>query len=163
MSDAFTLKDLTDNSYDLSCNGSLYIGTVKLGGFKSCTLSFSADTVDNATRDDQGWAKQAPGNRSGSLEVTCNKMETDPCQVGLRAYIISGEYQEKGVEIVYRSEDESTAPGTGFKGTFVLTNYSETQGMDGTAVECSMTFAAYGEIVSDTTVSGSGGSGGTGT
>lgn len=146
---AFTLQDLTD-SYDLSCNGQMTIGGEKLGGFKSCTLTFSSDTVDNATRDDQGWAAQAPGNRSGSLEVTFNKLESDACQVGLRGYIVSGEYQKKGVQIVYRSESESTAPGTGFKGLFVLTNYSETQGMDGTAVECSCTFAAYGAITSDT-------------
>ena len=150
MPDAFTLKDLTDNSYDLSCNGSLYIGTVKLGGFKSGTLSFSADTIDNATRDDQGWTKPAPGNRSASLQVTWNKLETDACQVGIRAYMINGDFQTKGVAVVYRSESKTTAPGDGFKGVFVLTNYEETQGMDGTAVECSMTFAAYGEIVSDT-------------
>lgn len=145
---AFALTDLT-NSYELSSEGTLNIGGEKLGGFKSGTLSFSADTIDNATRDDQGWTKPAPGNRSASLQVTWNKLEADACQVGIRGYIINGDFQTKGVAVMYRSESKATAPGDGFKGVFVLTNYEETQGMDGTAVECSATFASWGPIVAD--------------
>ena len=146
---AFALTDLT-NSYELSSEGTLSIGGEVLGGFKSGSLSFSADTIDNATRDDQGWTKPAPGNRSASLEVTWNKLETDACQVGLRSYIVNSDFQTKGVAVVYRSESKATAPGDGFKGLFIMTNYSENQGMDGTAVECSATFASWGPIVSDT-------------
>lgn len=146
---AFALTDLT-NSYELSSEGTLSIGGEVLGGFKSGSLSFSADTIDNATRDDQGWTKPAPGNRSASLEVTWNKLETDACQVGLRSYIVDSDFQTKGVAVVYRSESKTTAPGDGFKGLFIMTNYSENQGMDGTAVECSATFASWGPIVSDT-------------
>lgn len=149
---AFALTDLT-NSYELSSEGTLSIGGEVLGGFKSGSLSFSADTIDNATRDDQGWTKPAPGNRSASLEVTWNKLETDACQVGLRSYIVNSDFQTKGVAVVYRSESKTTAPGDGFKGLFIMTNYSENQGMDGTAVECSATFASWGPIVSDTSVS----------
>lgn len=146
---AFALTDLT-NSYELSSEGTLSIGGEVLGGFKSGSLSFSADTIDNSTRDDQGWTKPAPGNRSASLEVTWNKLETDACQVGLRSYIVNSDFQTKGVAVVYRSESKTTAPGDGFKGLFIMTNYSENQGMDGTAVECSATFASWGPIVSDT-------------
>lgn len=146
---AFTLSDLT-SSYDISSEGTLFVGTEKLGGFKSGTLSFSADQVDNSTRDDQGWGKSAPGLRNATLEVTFNKLETDACQVGIRDYVINSAFETKGVQIVYRSESKTTAPGTGFKGTFVLTAYSEQQSYDGTAVECSATFASWGEITSDT-------------
>lgn len=145
---AFALTDLT-NSYELSSEGTLTIGGEKLGGFKSGSLSFSADTIDNTTRDDQGWAKPAPGNRSASLQVTWNKLETDPCQVGIRGYVIGADFQTKGVAVVYRSESKPTAPGDGFKGVFVLTNYEESQGMDGTAVECSATLASWGPLVAD--------------
>lgn len=147
---AFTLKDLTQN-YDLSSQGTLTIGTELLGGFKSGSLSFSADTIDNATRDDQGWGKGAPGTRNATLEVTFNKLEADACQVGLRNYAVNADFQKKGVEIVYRSESKDTAPGTGFKGTFVMTAYSEQQSYDGTAVECSASFASWGALVADTT------------
>ena len=75
---AFTLKDLT-TSYDISSEGTLHVGGELLGGFKSGTLTFSADQVDNSTRDDQGWGKSAPGLRNATLEVTFNKLETDAC------------------------------------------------------------------------------------
>lgn len=150
---AFTLSDLT-SSYDISSEGQLFIGGEKLGGFKSGSLSFSADQVDNSTRDDQGWAKSAPGNRSASLEVTFNKLETDACQVGLRGYLVNADFQSKGVAVVYRSESKGTSPGTGFSGIFVMTAYSENQGMDGTAVECSATFQSWGPLTPDNSSSG---------
>ena len=130
---AFTLTDLTQ-SYDLSSQGTLTIGNCLLGGFKSGTLSFSADTIDNATRDDQGWGKGAPGTRNATLEVTFNKLESNECQVGLRNYAVNADFQKKGVAVIYRSESKETAPGTGFSGTFVMTAYSEQQSFDGTAV-----------------------------
>ena len=54
---SFTLSDIT-NSYVLGQDGEITIGGEKLGGYKSGSLSFSAETVDNSTRDDQGWTKQ---------------------------------------------------------------------------------------------------------
>lgn len=152
---AFALTDLT-SSYELSSEGTLTIGGELLGGFKSGSLNFSADTIDNSTRDDQGWTKPAPGNRSASLEVTWNKLETDACQVGIRGYILNADFQTKGVAVVYRSESKSTAPGDGFSGVFILSNYGETQGMDGTAVECTATFNSWGPIASDVSGSGTG-------
>lgn len=148
MADGFNLKDLT-SSYDISSEGTLTIGGVKLGGFKSGTLTFTADQVDNSTRDDQGWGKAAPGARNATLEITFNKLKDDACQVGLRGYVVKADFQSKGVEIVYRSESNQTSEGTGFKGTFILTNYSEQQSYDGTAVECSATFASWGELKAD--------------
>lgn len=152
---SLVLTDLT-STYDLSCNGSLTIGGEELGGFKSGSLSFSADTVENSTRDDQGWKSNAPGNRSATLEVTFNKIANNACQIGLRKYVVDSDFLTSGVAIVYKS---ASAAGGGFSGVFVLTAYSENQGMDGTAVECSATFMNYGEITSDaTTSSGSGSS-----
>ena len=145
---AFTLVDLT-NTYDLSSAGSLTIGTVALGGFKNGTLRFAGDSIDNSTRDDQGWAAMTSGNRSATLEITFNKITSDECQVGIRSYMLNADYQSKGVEIIYRSEDASTSAGSGFKGTFVLTDYSETQEKDGTAVECTATFSNFGAITAD--------------
>lgn len=45
---AFTLSDIT-NSYVLGQDGEITIGGEKLGGYKSGSLSFSAETVDNST------------------------------------------------------------------------------------------------------------------
>lgn len=145
---AFDLQDLT-SSYDLSADGVCMIGTVKLGGFKSGTLTFAADTIDNSTRDDQGWGASTAGNRTATLEVTYNKISDDECQKGIRSYALASDFQTQGVQIVYRSESGNTSTGSGFKGIFVLTNLSETQDKDGTAVEETATFASFGAITAD--------------
>lgn len=148
---AFTPTSLTTN-YDLSRNGTLKIGGVELEGFKSGSISFSADTVDNTTRDDDDWQVSAPSRRNATLSITCNKVVdgSDECQAGIRGLWLSSTFGNKGVAVVYRSEATTTAPGTGFKGTFILTSYSESQQYAGEAVEISMEFASYGAITSDT-------------
>lgn len=140
------------NTYDLSRDGSLKIGSVELEGFKQGTISFSADTIDNTTRDDDDWQVSVPGRRNATLSITCNKVVdgSDECQAGIRDLWLSDTFGNKGVAVVYRSEATATAPGTGFKGTFVLTGYSESQQYAGEAVEISMEFASYGAITSDT-------------
>lgn len=155
---AFTTIDLSTR-YDLSKNGTLTVGTCLLGGFKSGSLTIESDTNDNSTRDDQGWAAEAPSSRSASLEVTYNKLATDAAQVGIRGLILDNDYVTKGVQIVYRSENASTSAGTGFKGTFCLTNYSESQEKGGEAVECTATFTGYGAIVADNAAQSTGGGG----
>lgn len=148
---AFTPVTLS-NTYDLSRNGSMKIGSVELEGFKSGSISFSADTVDNTTRDDGDWQVSAPGRRSATLSITCNKVidGSDECQAGIRDLWLNAQFGNKGVEIIYRSEATATAPGTGFKGTFVLTGYSESQQYAGEAVEIQLEFASYGSITADT-------------
>lgn len=148
---AFTSTSLT-NSYDLSRNGSMNIGSVALEGFKSGSISFSADTIDNTTRDDGDWQVSIPGRRNATLQITCNKVVdgSAECQKGIRDLWLASDFGNKGVAIIYRSEATATAPGTGFKGTFVLTGYSESQQYAGEAVEISMEFASYGAIVKDT-------------
>lgn len=147
---AFTLTDISQ-SYELSSQGTLKIGTVKLGGFKSGTLSFSSTSTDNSTRDDQGWTKNAKGKRSSQLQVTYNKMTSDECQIGLRAYMLHADFDKKGVAVEYRTEDNETAPGDGFAGTFTLADYSEsTPDEQSGAIECSITLDNWGPITSDT-------------
>lgn len=142
---AFTLTDIT-NSYVLSNEGQLTLGTCVLGGYKSGTLSFQADTVDNSTRDDQGWTKSNLGKRSASLSVTFNKIDGDECQEGLVTLFLSSTYAGKGLEVKF--EQSATEPTKGgFSGVFILTNYSESVGMDATAVECQITLESWGPIV----------------
>ena len=155
---AFTTIDLSAR-YDLSKNGTLTVGTCLLGGFKSGSLTLEADTNDNSTRDDQGWTAEAPSSRSATLEVTYNKLATDEAQVGIRGLFLDPDYVTKGVQIVYRSENAQTSAGTGFKGTFCLTNYSESQEKGGEAVECTATFTGYGAIVADNATQTTGGGG----
>lgn len=155
---AFTTIDLSAR-YDLSKNGTLTVGTCLLGGFKSGSLTLEADTNDNSTRDDQGWTAEAPSSRSATLEVTYNKLATDEAQVGIRGLFLDPDYVTKGVQIVYRSENAQTSAGTGFKGTFCLTNYSESQEKGGEAVECTATFTGYGAIVADNAAQSEGGGG----
>lgn len=140
-----TLTDLT-TSYDLGADGKLTIGGKVLGGFKSGNLSFSADTVDNSTRDDQGWQAACPGTRTATLEVTFNKIKTDDCQKGIRQWLLLDDYQTKGAVVKFVSSDTA---GGGFSGTFCLTGYTENQGYDGTAVECTATFNSFGAITAD--------------
>lgn len=144
-----------NSSYDLSSQGSMKIGGEELKGFKSGSLSIEGESVENYARGDGGWTASAPGKRSATVEVTFLKLATNACQVGIRTLILDSEYQKKGVEIVYRSESETTSAGTGFKGVFVLTSYSESQSEGGEAVECTANFAAYGPLVVDN-ASGSG-------
>ena len=145
---SFSTVSLT-GSYDLSSQGSLSIGGESLGGFKSGSVTIEAETVENYARGDGGWTSSAPGRRSASLSVTFLKLGTDACQVGIRALALDSDFQSKGVQVVYRSENASTSAGTGFKGTFVLTNYSESQTDGGEAVECSAEFQGYGALTVD--------------
>lgn len=147
---AFATTNLT-SKYDLSRNGIMTIGTVELEGFKSASISFSADSVDNSTRDDGDWNVAMPGRRNASLSITCNKVVdgNDECQAGIRDLWLNENFGTKGVQIVYRSEDGSTSAGTGFKGTFILTGYSESQQYAGEAVEISLEFQSYGTITAD--------------
>lgn len=142
---AFTLTDIT-NSYVLSNEGQLTLGTVPLGGYKTGTLSFQSETVDNSTRDDQGWTKSNLGKRSASLSVTFNKIDGDECQEGLVTLFLSSTYAAKGVEVKFKQSATEENKG-GFSGVFILTNYSETVGMDATAVECQITLESWGPIV----------------
>ena len=138
---AFTTVPLT-SSYDLSSQGSCSIGTCDLKGFTGGTLTIQGESVENYARGDGGWTVAAPGKRSGTLEVTFLKLPTNDCQAGIRTLILDADYQNKGVEIVYRSNASSPSDGSGFKGTFVLTNYSEAQQTGGEAIECTANFAA---------------------
>lgn len=161
---AFVPVDLT-NSYDLSSGGSLYIGTVKLEGFKNATLSFSGDSVDNSTRDQGGWSADTPSKRSCTLDVTCNKIAvgaagTTGCQEGLRKLLLNGSYttanngtanynwQTQGVTVTYKSVPDGTSgsAGTGFTGTFVLTSMSESQQAGSEAVEITYNFKNHGAL-----------------
>ena len=142
---AFTLTDIA-NSYVLSNEGQLTLGTVVLGGYKSGTLSFQADTVDNSTRDDQGWTKSNLGKRSASLSVTFNKIDGDEAQDGLVTLFLSSTYAGKGIEVKFAQSATEPTKG-GFSGVFILTNYSESVGMDATAVECQITLESWGPIV----------------
>lgn len=145
---AFTEVTL-NTSYDLSRNGVMNIGSLDLEGFKSASISFSADSVDNSTRDDGDWQVSFPGRRNASLSITCNKVVDAECQAGIRDLWLKSTFGTKGVTIIYRSENGSTSEGTGFKGVFILTGYSESQQYAGEAVEISMEFASFGTIVAD--------------
>lgn len=154
----FTMVDLASSSYSLSSDGIVKVGTVKLGGFKSGSFTIDADTVDNSTRDDQGWTANLPGKRSATVELTYSKLETDPCQVGIReTYLLGTEtggestFQKKAVEIEFRSTADST---TGIKGTFILTSYSESQESDSSAIECTASFSNIGAVTKTTVSSG---------
>ena len=152
---AFQTVDLT-TSYDLSSQGLCTIGTVELGGFTGGTLTIQGESVENYARGDGGWVVNAPGKRSGTLEVTFLKLSTDACQNGIRGLMLSADYQKKGVNIVFRSEKAETSAGTGFKGVFTLTSISEKQQEGGQAVECTAQFAAYGAIELDNAAAASG-------
>ena len=152
------------NSYSLNANGTMIVGGTiatsggtatfsggeSLGGFKSGSISFDASSIDNSTRGDGGWAKNAPGARSATIDLTWNKLETDAGQVGLMGLLTQSQedWSENGVAIKYTSTNGTDT--SGFFGVFVPTSYSENQtgggDADGTAVECSMTLASYGEI-----------------
>ena len=162
---AFTTTPFTQ-SYDISSQGTLTIGSCLLGGFKEATLSIEGETVDNYSRDDSGWTCAVPSRRSGELQVTFLKLESDACQVGLRAWAVGDNFLTDYAEIVYRSESGSTAPGSGFKGNFILRNLEEKQTDGGDAVECTATFSLFGALTSDTAsaaaaAQGGGSSGGT--
>lgn len=146
-------------TYDLSSQGTLTLGTCLLGGFKSGTLHLEGETVENYSRDDDGWTKPVPTRRSGTLSVTYLKLEDDECQVGLRAHSVSSNFLTDYIPVVYRSEKKETAPGTGFKGNFVMTSYQEEQTDGGDAVECSVEFALFGALESDVAAAGSSSSG----
>ena len=134
------------SSYVLSSDGELWIGSEKLGGFKEGSLTIEGDTVDNFSRDDGGWSFVAPGRRSASLEVTFLKKEDDVCQQGLRAHMISSEYQNKCAVVIFKSG----TTGQGFKGDFIPTNYEESQTDGGDAVECTMSFSCCSALEVDT-------------
>ena len=144
---AFTTTALTGGSYELSSAGSLTVGTCELGGFKSGTFTIEGESVENYARGDGGWTKAAPGKRSGSVSLTFLKLQSDAAQAGIRGLMLDSDYQTKGVEIVYKTTSSTAGPG--FKGTFCLTNYSESSTEGGEAVECSAEFAAFGPITVD--------------
>lgn len=142
------------NAYDISSLGSLTCGGLKLEGFKTGNLSMTGDTVDNSTRDEQGWASNAPGKRSATLSVTCNKVASGAdnetgCQSGLRELYLSDDWQSKAFEVVMRSENNSTSKGTGIKGLFIITNYSESQQAGSEAIEIQMEFQSVGALTAD--------------
>lgn len=147
---AFTPVSLT-TKYDLSRNGVMTIGTVELEGFKSASISFQADSVDNTTRDDGDWGVAYPSRRNATLSITCNKVVdgSDECQAGIRDLWLNENFGTKAVQIIYRSENGSTSKGSGFKGIFILTGYSESQQFSGEAVEISLEFQSCGAIVAD--------------
>ena len=142
-------------SYDLSSQGSCKIGTLELKGFTGGTLTIQGESVENYARGDGGWTVAAPGKRSGTLEVTFLKLPTDECQQGIRGLILDANYQKLGVPIEYLSNESNPSDGSGFKGTFVLTSYSEQQQTGGEADVCTANFAAYGALIADN-ASGSG-------
>ena len=126
--------------------------TGDLGGFKSGSISFDASSVDNSTRGDGGWAINAPGVRSATIELTWNKLETDHAQDELVDMLTfaQADWQGKGIAVAYLSADTTGTNKSGFCGTFVPTAYSENQtgggDNDATAVECSMTLVSYGPV-----------------
>lgn len=140
-----------------------YANGVELTGFKSGSISFSAGSVDNSTRGEGGWAAAAPGARSCTLDITYNKIDgayssqsatSDP-QYNLREMFsqVQADWSSKAVAIKYTSKAKNSAGKwvtSGFFGLFIPTSYSESQSgggdNDGTAVECSMSFASYGQI-----------------
>lgn len=147
---AFTEVTL-NTTYDLSRNGVMNIGSLDLEGFKSASISFSADSVDNSTRDDGDWNVSFPGRRNATLSITCNKVVdgSAECQKGIRDLWLKSTFGTKGVQIIYRSENGTSSAGTGFKGVFILTGYSESQQFAGEAVEISLEFASFGTITAD--------------
>lgn len=176
--DTFAVNTVTlSNTFDLSREGQLLFGCATdatsgggyvwtttglktLRGFKSGTLSFEGNSIDNSTRDEQGWSTENAGTRSASLEVTFNKISADEigedeldndAQKFIRQLILDGTWGETGVGIIYQSND-TTGAGNNFAGIFVLTNYSENSTYDGTAVECSASFKSFGEIYTDTNI-----------
>lgn len=176
----FVVNTVTlSNTFDLSREGLLKFGCATdkadksgynwtttglktLRGFKSGTLSFEGNSIDNSTRDEQGWSTDNTGTRSASLEITFNKISADTVSIEgvdtdndaqkfIRQLILDGTWGETGVGIVYQS-NSGTGTGNAFAGIFVLTNYSENSSYDGTAVECSASFKSFGEIYTDATV-----------
>lgn len=165
---SITLADLA-GKYDISANGSMNIGGLELEGFKSGTLTLTAETVDNGTRGDNGWGSAMPGKRSGTLSITCNKIkDADPaetgCQKGLRAYFLGADFLTKGVKVIYKSAPDTQSNSaygedfgsnavvtTGFEGVFVLTSMAESQQSGGEAVEITYEFQSNGAITANAT------------
>jgi hypothetical protein len=158
---AFVTKALTEE-YDLSENGSMSIGTCELGGFQGGTLKIDSTTSTFSVRGQGGWVHSVPGKRKSAIEVTFVKDGTDAAQAGIRDLSVDAQYQTKGVEIVYRSENATVSAGTGYKGTFVLASYSEEQQASegNVVVVCKANFEGYGALVKDNATSGGGTSGG---
>ena len=161
-------------SYSLNANGRLNVGGtiasgvysagLELEGFKSGSVSFDASTIDNSTRGEGGWAVNAPGSRSCTIELTWNKKELESGQTtsdNAQALLMSmltqsqADWSTKGINIAYLSSNGTTK--SGFAGLFVPTAYSENQSgggdADATAVECSMTLASYKDIYAITDIS----------
>lgn len=166
------------NTYDLSCNGSMYLGgwtaldtynvTLNplhlLKGFKTGSISFEGQTVDNSTRDDQGWTSDDNSTRSATLSVTFNKISrqsVDPknddpefdnhAQEALRELILSNEFSSHGIGITFKSNSD-TGSGNSFSGVFVMTSMSESQQQGAEAVEVQCEFKSFGQIYLDTDI-----------
>lgn len=150
-------------TYDLSANGSLKVGGEELAGFQSGTITIEGSSVEFSVRGSGGWTQSAPGKRSAGCEVTFLKLGTNAAQVGIRELSVDPDYQNKGVEIVYRSESATVSAGTGYKGIFVLDKYTEEQdGGEGGPVKCTASFKGYGALTKDNATSGGGSGGGSG-
>lgn len=149
----FATSDLS-NMFDLSSLGSVTCGGLLLEGFKTGTLAMTGETVDNSTRDNQGWAANAPGKRSATLSLTCNKVAVGAdnetgCQSALRALYLSDDWVSKAFEVVMKSENNATSKGTGVKGLFIITNYSEAQQAGSEAIEIQMELQSVGALTAD--------------
>lgn len=160
-----TLTSLT-GKYALNGNGDLiigctitppgsgtaasYTGGASLKGFKSGSISFSASSVDNSARGDGGWAVNAAGSRSATLDVTFNRIIGDAAQDALISHMASASstFQNNGFGIAYITSNGTTTKT--ILGVFVPTEYSQSQSgggdSDGTAEEVSFSFGSYGEL-----------------
>lgn len=169
---SFTTTNLTgsyalNGNGDLVCGGTItttqgtttFSGGESLKGFKSGTLNITASSVDNSARGDGGWAVNAPGSRSATLEITFNRIASDTTQQSMIDMLTAADsdFRTKGVAISYKTSD-----GTNTKeifGVFVPTDYSQSQSgggdADGTAEEVSMTFASWSPLYKASTTNSS--------
>lgn len=175
---AFTLTNLPQGSFALNGSGHLYAGGTatwnaqdptklesvtggyELKGFTSGSIQVSGGSVTIEARGvGDGWSQAAPGGRSATMSLTCNRIIGDTCQDGLISMATQGksDWQTKGVAIAYGIDHKVTQEGSevtklkGFVGVWVLTDVSFEQSgggdNDANAETVTFSFSAFSNLV----------------
>lgn len=113
----------------------------KIPCVRSVSVQFTSDQVDLSTRDDGGWKRPVPGEKSATAEVEFLLLPGDPTQ-------------EAFFEAYY-ADEPSTIPATfipcenggakGYSGDWIVTDVSEEQPRN-EGIPWKISLASYGKI-----------------
>lgn len=122
------------NSIVFGSDCSFKLGETAFPGITSVSVSYSAESQDVTTRDDNGWTRAVPGKKSVKLDLSYIQYKNDATQ----ALILQALQSKQGLNV------EISGGAASIAGVFTVSDVSEPQ-EDG-PVTMSATLNSYGAI-----------------